>query len=447
MQLSNSGNTIDVADKMSRGVLFTYKSEDSSTSDDSSKSLEIITSSTNGVKIEGVGDPGNLKLIKTTMVVRKRGGNLSHLSESERNSRQDSDRADQMSCRSESLSLAISATDQNRSSRFKVVKLGDKIPYVRGRFTCFDFHDLPGKDGSRMHTPVLTQTSVELTKDKEVNTTPTATPVAGITVTPAVETAPEPNSGTALPTVQHNLHLTSTGASSPRAGLALPRTRSPAPPNSPANVTPNSPEVPSKFPMPANSTPPSPNYPTLLSYSADGSLKAVPTEAAQSDVNGHRRSLPVNESTSARASPTPTAGGTHSRKASDPLNPRPKGETYFAEMIDKVWEAPPGGGTPASSSPGTGLGKAEGFDRIEAKIQKCMSLVTEHVLMAVNSDLDQVMNQTRLLKERMVSLEYENNALRTENTLLRNAVMNPSGSNGTYSAIGDAMAPSRSRMK
>ncbi len=115
-----------------------------------------------------------------------------------------------------------------------------------------------------------------------------------------------------------------------------------------------------------------------------------------------------------------------------------KGETYFVEMIDRVWETTGNSGKAIENFAG-------GFDRIEAKISQCMSLVTEHVLMAVRSDLEQLTTQAKGLKERVASLEFENHVLRTENVLLRNAVNNPPAS---MSAMNGAdAAPSRSRMK
>jgi hypothetical protein len=115
-----------------------------------------------------------------------------------------------------------------------------------------------------------------------------------------------------------------------------------------------------------------------------------------------------------------------------------KGESYFAEMIDRVWETAGNSGKAPENFAG-------GFDRIEAKISQCMSLVTEHVLMAVRSDLDQLTSRAKVLKERAASLEYENHVLRTENVLLRNAVNNPPP---PMSAMNGAdIAPSRSRMK
>ncbi len=80
-------------------------------------------------------------IINAAVAARKR-GNLSHLSESDRRS--------EFSYRSESISVAVSDSHNRTTggSKFKVVKLGDKIPYVRGRFVCFDFHDIPNvKDG------------------------------------------------------------------------------------------------------------------------------------------------------------------------------------------------------------------------------------------------------------------------------------------------------------
>ena len=71
---------------------------------------------------------------------RRGGGHLSHLSESDRRS--------DFSYHSESISMAVTEPQNNRTgSKFKVVKLGDKIPYVRGRFVCFDFHDIPNREG------------------------------------------------------------------------------------------------------------------------------------------------------------------------------------------------------------------------------------------------------------------------------------------------------------
>jgi hypothetical protein len=108
-------------------------------------------------------------IINAAVAARKR-GNLSHLSESDRRS--------EFSYRSESISVAVSDSHNRNTggSKFKVVKLGDKIPYVRGRFVCFDFHDIPNvKDGggrievngggagaslSRMQTPDMTGAAV-----------------------------------------------------------------------------------------------------------------------------------------------------------------------------------------------------------------------------------------------------------------------------------------------
>ena len=211
-------------------------------------------------------------------------------------------------------------------------------------------------------------------------------------------------------------------------------------------------------------------------YSADGTqrdsfsvLSSAAATAGDHTIHapdshhGPRKSVPTatvdhanrNHSDSARhvatASPAPSnaGSGTSSRKVSAANAPDPtrlmrmKGETYFAEMIDRVWESRGGGGGGDAAVVPAVAGT--GFDRIEGKISQCMSLVTEHVLMAVRADLDGLTTQAKALKERAASLEYENHVLRTENVLLRNAVNNPPPL-VTYNG-GMDVTPSRSRMR
>lgn len=115
-------------------------------------------------------------VINAAVAARKRGA-LSHLSESDRRS--------EFSYRSQQ-SVAASS-DPTRSSKFKVVKLGDKTPYMRGRFTCFDFHDLPVKDAARAEAVVSTNSRVQtptiLADAGQGGTlTPTVTNSAGNTI-------------------------------------------------------------------------------------------------------------------------------------------------------------------------------------------------------------------------------------------------------------------------
>ncbi|XP_055349232.1 sperm acrosome developmental regulator-like isoform X1 [Paramacrobiotus metropolitanus] len=397
----------------------------------SSSELKSPTSSDSASKLPGAAPSSQYssaandnKAGSATLIARGKRGNLSHLSESDRRS--------EVSYRSEP-SLAIS--DAARSSKFKVVKLGDKTPYVRGRFTCFDFHDLPVKDLIRSdssHTPRI-QTPTIATEGPSGTLTASAsfTSSGNNTADSSASVSVQVDAGSQAPA------STSASASSSRTGTLI---RSPLSVQTLHHKSPSS-----RSPVPPN-TPTSPNVD--FSASLDGAStpdRFIPSPAPTTPIPGHaapdqliqdslakKNPTPYSESVSRVASMPPSGTMTPGRKISGATGPDPskllrlKGESFFAEMIDRVWEV----------SPGKPVGG--GFDRIEAKIQQCMSLVTEHVLLAVRSDLEDLNKQVKVLRERAASLECENQVLKMENTLLRNVV-----NNSTQPDI----TPSRSRMK
>ncbi|OQV15792.1 hypothetical protein BV898_10045 [Hypsibius exemplaris] len=498
--------------------------------------------------------------LHAAVALRRRGGNLSHLSESDRRS--------EFSYRSESISVAASEHNFRTGSKFKVVKLGDKIPYVRGRFVCFDFHDIPNKDGngrgeaaaavlqqlsgmavSRIQTPDSLTTGPGGTLTSSSTGLPPLSVVSGMD---AGDGGSSLGSTQADPAPLHNLHHSAAVPSQPAPSVGiiqrtgtlvhspvLPKpspsfsspnpTKSPLPPLSTAGyfipnpfTTVNSPEPSRLLPVYfADGTQKEPVFPSYHNSTANNS---PPDHAHVDGAQGPRRSIPessdgirrnlqtpseqvrqANQTSSdhidgprrnfqttsdqsrqsfqtssdhadgprrnfqatsdhvdgprrnfqtpsdqvrhhATASPASSNAGSRKVSAANAPDPsrllRMKGETYFAEMIDRVWET---AGATRNGDSSTAAGS--GFDRIEAKISQCMSLVTEHVLMAVRVDLDQLTVQARVMKERTTSLEYENHALRTENVLLRNAVNNPPPAPSVSAMHGTPVEPSRSRMK
>lgn len=246
----------------------------------------------------------------------------------------------------------------------------------------------------------------------------------------------------------HNLHL-SAGAPTgtvQRTGTLVPTSFPSQPlksPNSRSPVPPNTPTSPGSRPTSVLNGPssPEPFARPLGLASQPVSPQPLPSSASADQIIleslARKNPTPFSEVIARTNAPLPSGTMTPGRKismasVSDPVRfLRNRGEAYFAEMIDRVWESP------------SGKAAGVGFDRIEAKIQQCMSLVTEHVLLAVRSDLDEVNGEVKAIKEKAAALEYENQVLKMENILLRNAVNNAV----MPAQNGAEVAQSRSRMK